>query len=58
MGNITTYVQTHWLSIMGLVWGVDQLLKVLGGMGFKVADNLADILGNFLKTVGYQPPKQ
>ncbi len=54
---MVAWIQTHWLEIMGIVWGIDQCLKIVGGMGFKVADNLADILGNFIKSVGYTPPK-
>lgn len=55
--NITSWITSHWAGVMLIVWSVDQILKVLGGFGFKVADNLADILGNFLKSIGQQPPK-
>ena len=42
--------QHAWIGvIIGVLWGVDQILKVIAPLTkTKVDDNLADILGKFL----------
>ena len=49
MDGIIAWVTAHWVSVMGIVWGIDQLLKVIAPLtGTKVDDNLSDLLGKLL----------
>lgn len=43
------WIQNHWLEIVGVLWGIDQLLKVISQLTpTKVDDNISDYLGKFL----------
>ena len=44
------WLQTHWLEIVGILWGIDQILKVVAKMNPERdwVDNVSDFLGNIL----------
>lgn len=51
---VNNFAATHqWVFVViGCLWGVDQILKVIAPLtSNKVDDNLADYLGNFLAKV-------
>ena len=43
------YIQAHWLEIVGILWGIDQILKVVAKLTpTKIDDNISDMLGGLL----------
>ena len=43
------WIQSNWLNIVGILWGVDQILKIVAKITpNKVDDNISDMLGNIL----------
>jgi len=43
------FLSKHWVEIVGILWGVDQILKIVSKLTpTKVDDNISDYLGNFL----------
>lgn len=49
MDGIFAWFSSNWMSVMGIVWGIDQLLKLIAPLtGTKVDDNIADIFGKIV----------
>lgn len=47
--GVIHWVQANWISVMGILWGVDQILKVVAPLTkSKWDDNLSDMLGKWL----------
>ena len=43
------WITTHWLEVVGILWGVDQILKVIAKLTpTKIDDNISDMLGSLL----------
>lgn len=55
--NAIKWVQDNWLVIIGIIVGIDQILKVIAPLTkTKIDDNLADMLGKWLaKTLNKKP---
>ena len=44
------WITAHWLEVVGILWGFDQILKIVAKLNPKQdwVDNLSDMLGNLL----------
>lgn len=49
MDTIFAWFTTNWVSVVALLWTIDQILKIIAPMtGTKIDDNLADTFGKIL----------
>lgn len=47
--HVIKWVQDNWLTIIGVIVGIDQILKIIAPLTpTKIDDNLADMLGKWL----------
>ena len=57
MEGIIKWFSENGMAIIGILWGIDQILKVIAPLTpTKIDDNLADYLGKFLAKFAKKTP--
>lgn len=50
------WIQHNWLSVVGILWGIDQILKIIAPLTKStIDDNIADIFGKVLASFFKKP---
>lgn len=49
MDSIIAWFGANWVSVMGILWAIDQILKLVAPLTpTKIDDNIADVFGKLL----------